>query len=272
MSTENNFAGSFVKFERCKSIPQIPVMRIREKLDSYTDRKDYDGAARHLEYWLAEAKAAGDLRGEFVVRNEMMGVFRKKNDRDKAIESAEAAIALISELENGDTISAGTAYVNAGTVYDCFGDPEKAIGCFDEARKIYEAELDGGDERLGGLYNNMALALVDLGRYGEASAYYEKALTVMGKQPAGQLEQAITYLNIANLKEAETGLEAADEQIFGCLENAERLLKDPSLAHNGYYAFVCEKCAPTFSYYGWFTAAAELQKEADRIYASADGE
>ena len=263
---ENKFAGSFVRFEKCKCVAQIPLMRIREKLDEYTSRRDYDGAARHLEYWRAEAEASGDLRGAFSIYNEMMGVYRKMPDREKALASAEAVLELISVLENGDTLSAGTAYVNAGTVFDAFGEPERAAQCFESARKVYEKDLPAGDERLGGLYNNMALALCDLGRYSEAADYYEKALSVMELQPRGMLERAITYLNMADLAEKTEGFEAAEEKITKYLETAEKLIAEPSLPRDGYYAFVCEKCAPSFSYYGWFQTAAELQGIADKIY------
>ena len=264
--TETKFAGSFVRFEKCKAVEQIPLMRIREKLDAYTSKKDYDGAARHLEYWRAEAEASGDLRGLFSIYTEMMGVYRKMPAREKAVASAEAALELISVLENGDTLSAGTAYVNAGTVFDAFGEPERAIGCFASAKEIYERDLTDSDERLGGLYNNMALTLTDLERYAEALEYYEKALAVMEMQPRGMLEQAISYLNMADLAEKAEGYEAAEEKIRQYLETAERLLRDPSLPRDGYYAFVCEKCAPTFSYYGWFQTAAELSEISEALY------
>ena len=31
-------------------------------------------------------------------------------------------------------------------------------------------------------------------------------------------------------------------------------------------AFVCEKCAPTFEYYGWFMTAKEIKRRSDEIY------
>ena len=252
---------------RIPSKDPIPVVRIREKLDEYTGRRDYEGAARHLDYWRMEAQAASDRRGEFVVLNEMMGVFRKMGDRDRALQSAESAVSMIARLGNGDTISAGTAYVNAGTVCDRFGLPEKALLHFEKAKAIYENSLPQEDDRLGGLYNNMALVLAELCRYDEAFSLYEKALSIMGKQPNGALEQAITYLNMANAAEAQKGMEAAEEDIFQYLETAEALINDPALPRNGYYAFVCEKCAPTFEYYGWFLTAGELKRTAEALYA-----
>ena len=51
----------------------VPVGRVIEKLDEYLSRDDWAGAGRHLNYWLAEAKAGGDKRGELAIQNERMG-------------------------------------------------------------------------------------------------------------------------------------------------------------------------------------------------------
>ena len=259
---------TFIDFDACacsESASPIPTARIRERLDQLTGKTDYEGAARLLEYWQAEARAVKDLRGEFVVLNEMMGVYRKMGDRGKALASADAALALIPVLDNGETISAGTAYVNAGTVCDFCGDSAKALEHFEAARRIYEQSLDRNDGRLGGLYNNMALALADEKRFDEAFHYYRLALDIMARQPSGGLEQAITYLNMADALAASRGMEAEEDTIRGWLQTAETLLSDPALPRNGYYAFVCEKCAPTFAYYGWFQTAAELEQAAANI-------
>ena len=66
---------------------------------------------------------------------------------------------------------------------------------------------------------------------------------------------------------AEKGMEAAEPRIFELLDKAYDLLNTPDVTHDGYYAFVCEKCAPTFAYYGYFMDAEELTKRAEAIYA-----
>ena len=91
----------------------------------------------------------------------------------------------------------------------------------------------------------------------------------MAQAEHGALEQAITYLNMADAAEAEKGLLDASETIDTCLETAQALLDTPTLARDGYYAFVCEKCAPTFEYYGWFAAANDLNERAKAIYERA---
>lgn len=253
-----------------KDVPTpIPQRRVREKLDEYMSRRDYAGAERHLNYWLAEAQQNGDLRGEFFLRGEMMGHYRKAGNKEQAILNANEGLNLIERLGFENTLSAGTAYVNAATVYDAFGMPERSIELFEKAKAIYEGNLPDTDERVGGLYNNMGLAYMALGHFGEAYAAYLKALDVMGHVKNGALEQAITYLNLANAVELEHGLEKGEQKIGQYLDLAAQLLDEPTVPRDGYYAFVCEKCAPTFDYYGYFLVANDLNERARAIYERA---
>ena len=81
-------------------------------------------------------------------------------------------------------------YVNAATVYKAFGMAADALPLYAAAREIYEKELPADDARLGGLYNNMALALADLHRFREAEDCYRRALSVMARVEHGEAEAA----------------------------------------------------------------------------------
>lgn len=248
-------------------IKPVPQQRIIEKMDEYMSRRDYAGAERHLLYWLEEAKLGNDLRGQLMIRNELIGHYRKTNNKEKAIASGEEALRLVKLLDFDGTISSGTTYTNYATALNAFGENEKSLQLFQKARTVYEAAERTSPELLGGLYNNMALTCVAAGLYPQAYELYEKALEKMATVPNGVLEMAITYLNIANAEEAEKGMEAAETRIFELLDKAAELLDTPSVPHDGYYAFVCEKCAPVFAYYGYFMNAEDLKKRAEDIYA-----
>lgn len=243
----------------------VPQDRIQRKLREYEDASDWDGAKRHLDYWMAEAEMNRDQRGQLMLHNELMGFHRKQGNREEAFFHAEKAARLIDALGMADTVTAGTTWVNAGTVREAFRDPVGALDWFERARDNYERNLPANDGRLGGLYNNMALALTSCGRYGEAGELFRKALRVMEQQEQGELEQAITWLNLADALEAEAGPEAAAEACEEYAEKAAELLDSPGLIRNGYYAFVCEKCAPVFGHYGYFAEEAELQRRVKEI-------
>ena len=164
----------------------VPVGRILDKLREYEDRSDWEAVERHLKYWLAEAEANHDERGQLMLNNELMGYYRKQGRQEEA--------------------------------------------------------------------------------FAHAEEMFRKAIAVMKQQEYGELEQAITWLNMADAAEAALGAEAAEEKVGDYLDTAEELLDTESLPRNGYYAFVCEKCAPVFGHYGYFATEAELMRRAKEIH------
>lgn len=254
------------QFKKQPPVRPIPTQRVLEKLDEHLGRNDYDSAERHLLYWLDEAKDGRDKHGMLTVENELMGLYRKTNRKEKALESVRKALDLIDELKLGGGVVTGTTFTNAATVYKAFAMPEESIELFEKAKEIYEKELQSDDPRLGGLYNNLGLTLTDLKRFDEAEEYYNKAINVMSNNKNGELEIAITYLNLCDLNEAKLGSEQSEKIIDEYIEKAYELLNRDYLPRNGYYAFVCEKCAPTFGYFGRFLYQKELSYRARCIY------
>ena len=254
----------FGMFEEVKPVPQ---QRIMDKMDEYMSVQDYKGAERHLKYWLEEAKLGLDKKGELMIRNELIGHFRKTQNYNEFIESAKRSEELISELEYEKSLSAATSYINIATAYNSFAQNEKALEYFLKAKEIYESSSHVKNDLLGGLYNNMGLAYADLKMYKESIESYNKALEIMKNTKGGDLEVAITYLNMANVYEAMLGYEEAESTIFDLLDKAMVCFDSNDIERNGYYAYVCDKCYPTFSYYGYFMFANELKSRMDNIYA-----
>lgn len=247
-------------------VKPIPVGRIISKLDFYLNKGDYPAAERHLRYWIAEAEAGNDMRGKLALLNEQIGLYRKTGKGSECLRAVSDALSLADSMDMKRSVTYGTTLVNAATGYKAFEKADEALPLYRKAREIYESSLSPDDGRLGGLYNNMALALVDLKNYREAKALYQKAIEIMEKQENGALEVAVTRLNIADLIAAESGLEAGVEEIEKQLLQAEKLLDSENLPRDGYYAFVCEKCAPVFGYYGYFFTERELNGRAREIY------
>ena len=264
--TEPRCPLSTSQYKKGGHITCIPVSRVIEKLDDHIARRDTDAAVRHLLYWLAEAEAGGDTHGRLTVINELMGVFRNSDRLDEAYKYAELGLCAVSDGGYDGQLVAATTYINAATVYKTFGESDRAYPLFCRAREIYEARLAPEDERLGGLYNNMALALADLCMYAEARELYRRAINIMINTERGGIEAAISYLNMANAAEAELGLEEAADEIEDCLTCAEALLDADAHRRDAYYAYVCGRCAPTFRYYGRFAYADEIEERSRSIY------
>ncbi len=244
---------------------RIPVSRVLEKADSLFNRNDYLGAGKLLECWKEEAVALGDRDGELSIQSELVGYYRKQGDPEKGLGCISRALMLVEELDQGAFVSGATVMINCATACHAFGRAEEAMPLYRRAEAVYKKLLPGEDARFGGLYNNMALTLVELGSFEEAEQAYANALAVMERVPRGEAECAITYINLAYLQEATGRRKALGES----MEKARRLLESPALPRDGYYAFVLEKCAPAFGYFGDEATAARMKKESEEIYARA---
>ncbi len=247
---------------------RIPVGRVFDKLDEYLSRKDYDGAERHLSYWQKEAQNGNDLRGLLSVTNEQIGLYRKTDKKELGEDACKRALKLILSEDFSGTVTVGTTYINIATAKKAFGKVEEALPLYEKAREVYENLLDKNDYRLGGLYNNMALSLAEIKDFDAAFSLYQKALEVV-KQNKMLGETAITYCNLADLTALEKGEVEGEKEIADYLEKAYALLTDKANKPDGEYAFICEKCAPTFGYYGYFLYKNELNKRAREIYERA---
>ncbi len=263
---EHVFAGAEDCCRDTSRMNPVPQQRIIEKMNEYMSRRDYTGAERHLLYWLEEARLGNDLRGELVIRNELIGHYRKTANQEKAFENIDAALELLENPQFESTLIIGTTCINAATACNAFGYNSRAARLFERARAVYEGSSLTDPQQLAGLYNNMGLTCASLKDYDKADALYHAALDTLHPLPDSNLEQAITLLNMADLVNAVKGSVDGEREIQNLLDQALELLdKDPD-RQDGYYAFVCEKCAPAFSYYGYFSAESMLKRRAGAIY------
>ncbi|MBQ7010317.1 MAG: tetratricopeptide repeat protein [Clostridia bacterium] len=248
-----------------KPAEHLPVDRIISKLDSLFAKNDNEGAARHLDYWLGESMRTGDMRARLTLLEEQMGLMRKMGNDKAATDAADEALRLVPALSQENTKCHGTVLLNAATVHKAFGRNSRAIELYGEAKKILEA-VNAPEDLLAGLYNNMAIAYVSLGEYAEARALFRVALEIMLRTDGGECDAAITCLNLADLVMAQMGAEEGEKEIENYLDRAEDLLEAAKERTDGYYAFVCDKCAPVFMNYGRFLYSRELKDRAVRIY------
>ncbi len=243
----------------------VPVMRIIQKLDEHLKTNDLDAAERHLDYWQNEAVNIGDIRGELSVVNEFLGLTRRMNKREKGLSAVSRALELLSLTGSENSSSGATVLLNAATTCKAFDHPERSVELYERTMEIYKKQrVPENDLRYAALYNNYGTTLVDLKEFEKAEEYYKIALKITSGSALGLLDNAVTEVNMAHLYEAAEGLES--EKIAFCLERAEKILSRDDIAHNSHFAFVCEKCAPSFDYFGYFLFADKLRKLSRKIY------
>ena len=81
----------------------------------------------------------------------------------------------------------------------------------------------------------------------------------------GNLECAITYLNMADLYVKKVGLIESESITDELLDKAYTLLTDDSLERNGYYEFVLDECIPAYDQFGQFLRSNELKRRINRL-------
>ena len=247
------------------------MTRVITKLNAYYASGDADGAARHLEAWLAEAKAAGDADAVFAIENERIGHFRKNGPADMIAQAVKGVREAGERLGIEGTAAWGTMLVNAGTALSSMGRYEQALEMLEEARRIYARELPQGDIRRGYAANNAGCALEGLKRWGEAHRLYREALDILSHAEGGQQEMAVTHLNMARAAQSEHGQEKAEQVVADHCEKAYALLCSPANARDAEHAFVCGWCADELGRHGFFLYEKELRERARAIFARMRG-
>ena len=241
----------------------LDVPQVIKELDALYENGRDSQAERFLEAQREKASLAGDWRGELSMLSELMGQYCRSKNKEKGLKSVEDGLRLIREHNLGQTLSGATVMLNAATTMKCFGQTEASIPVFSHVCRVYAQNLDPMDYRFAGLYNNMALSCADAGRYEEAERYYQLAMKIMSKLPAGENEIAVTLCNLAELYDRQ---DHEDMRIGQCMERAWEVLNTPGLPRDGYHAFNIAKCAPSFDYFGYFLWAKELKERAEKIY------
>ncbi len=252
----------------CANPVPIDMERIKHKLDLHFDKKEFEQAERLINYWLVEAKNGNNAKAELELQNEYMGFCRKMNRRDDAILHAERAAELVRELKLDRTVGGATVFLNVATVYKAFDNPNAAMSYFIKVKEVYDQNLKDGDKLFAGLYNNMALTAVDMRQYDAAENLYKQAIDIMSNVKDGELDEAISLLNYADLLYTKYKLGTDDDyskygdRIEELVNKAWTLFNIDTTPHDEYYRFVCEKCASTFGFYGFFVYENELKKRA----------
>lgn len=242
---------------------KIPLQEILARCDALFNAEKSAEKGELLRFWRQKAHETGDLQGELSLLNELMGHCRMTGDAQGAFEAVRSGVELIGLLQIGDTLSAGTIFLNAATALHAFGETDRALELYERSYRNYMEHLPAGDARLAGLFNNMASVYTDKGLFKEAESFYLKALDVL-KENRNNADSAVTCLNLAQLYHRYGGDAPLTDVMIDC---AWEYFNAPGTERNTYYAHTCRKCASGFGALGYHDMEAELNKRAEEYYA-----
>ena len=242
---------------------RIPLKDILKECDRMFNSNSSAELGALLRAWRAKAQEIGDKSGELSILNELIGFYRMAGNREAGTAAVNDAVALIPQNGITGSLSAGTILLNAATALCAFGDIRQAQKYYSEASECYRNNLQDGDVRFAGLYNNMASALLAAEDFLRAEEYYLKAAEILGSA-GSMMDLAVTYVNLAQLYRRKN---ESDEVISSALDCAAVCLDAPEAVRDGYYAHTCSKCAGAFGEMGRKEYEDELLSRARSIYA-----
>lgn len=120
----------------------IPINRVMDKLNFYYTEKDLISAEKHLDFWLKEAKACGDKKGELAVLRELCLLYLNTGDIEKASNSVTDCLETVKTLDFNDTLSGADIFNIAGDIFAEKGDFIKAEKYFLRAIKTEKDKCD----------------------------------------------------------------------------------------------------------------------------------
>ncbi len=247
-----------------KEIPdRVPIIRVIDKLDMLLSKNDLKGADQLLTFWEKEARSFGDKRGLLEILNEIIGLSRQTENKEKGLNAAKDAFEIIENENMSETVSAGTVFINGATTMKAFGEAKKAIPYYEKAKEIFGNEKNVDFFRRAALLNNMASAYTEIKEYEKAEKNYLDAIEILKENSSNNGEIAVSYINLAHLYH---DIDIYDERISECMDIAWEHLEANKNPQDGNYAFICTKCAPSYGFFGYFLQKAELEKRAEEIY------
>ncbi|MDE0572382.1 DUF4037 domain-containing protein [Demequina sp. B12] len=192
---------------------QFPVADFLQHLDRlFATQAGPEAAHAHLDQGIADATELGDKPALLTLHNEAAGFFRSISAHQESLQHADAALALISELDLGGTEADATTLINAATAQRAAGQTADARATYERALAVATGVFGGDDRRLAALHNNLSLALTDVGELDSAVAEQERALAILTQasvDPDHDLDIAMTHANMAHACDAAGDADAA---------------------------------------------------------------
>ena len=175
----------------------MQIEEILATLDRMFEKNEIQKVEPFLLSCLEEAKEGKDYGVYISAGNELIGFYRSISKYEEAFRIAEDVLLLMEELQLEETEHFATTLLNAATAYRAAGRQKDALRDYTRALKIYEEQLEPGDYRFAGLYNNISLLLEQMDENEKAAVFLEKAIEIVEKQPDARMELATSLTNLA---------------------------------------------------------------------------
>lgn len=243
------------------------VQQMFSELNGFFNVHDMSGAEACMEKYLQIAREQNDWQSELTILNEQIGFYRKAGNVSAGMRTIDRAFRLVEDHGLSSHEAGATTWLNGATAFRAFKEYETSYIYFKKTMELYLNLLRPFDYRFASLYNNFALLLIDMKRYEEAEAYFEKSLIILETDPDSGAEMATTCVSMAHMYHSmELKPERKQEKIKSILLRAWKLLSRWEMLPDSYFAYVCDICSKSFFFFGLEKEGADLKRRSEEYY------
>ena len=243
----------------------MEVQKILKEFNELIERNRLEEAEQFLNHKIEEANRYGEWKAELKFLKELMKFYSEIGKKEHGMSAVDRALELSKQHEEEGSLAYGMTLLNAATAVHIFGNDEKALELYEGVYAIYEEKLHTNDFRFAGLYQKMGVVCEELEQFERAEEYFSKALTIMEHLKRGEMELAVTHINLAYMyHKAEK-----EEKVEFHLQKAKKYFDSKRVIRDGYYAHTCVNCIPYFEKLGDSEFAEELKERARKVYEGA---
>ena len=248
---------------------KIDIERFLKKLDNYFSTNDLSNACDCIDFWEKEARNAGDDRALLTILNERLGLSRRVNDSEKGLLAIEECKSLIEKLNLTNSISAATIYINAATTSSHFGKDNEGLLLYEKAKNCYIDKGQTNTYEYATLLNNSAGVLSKLKKYDDSEKNYLEAIDILKRLGNRDGEIALSLVMLAHITfdRSDAPDDSVYEKVENLLDESIKYLKSDKIVRDGNFAFILDKCAPSFDYFKRPGQAKAMRKLAKEIYS-----
>lgn len=230
------------------------IQKVIEDLDKLFEEKKIGEVEQYLKEQIFQAKEEGDSGAVLTLLNEQIGYYRSISHSKASLDAFCQAKELIKDMGLMETAHEATTLLNGATALRAAGELKKAMEEYKRVEEIYKVTIPQGDFRFAGLYNNMSILYSELEEYEQVTFVLLKALEILKGVSDSEIEQAITYTNLA-LNYGKLGQSKKQKEY---LNKALTFFKEYTDNKDGHYAASLSALAGAYFEAGEMMEAAKL--------------
>lgn len=191
----------------------MDIGRILQEIDVLYSQQKVEEVEELVLEKIAEFKQNKEIYPTIMLINELLGIYREKGDKQKALDSCSEVLAIFSDNNMPKDENYATTLLNVATAYRVFGDYDLAKNYYNDCIEIYNKTIDKNDFRLASLYNNLSLLFVEKNEPKKAIENIEKSLDILYNNQDVEVPIATANTSLAQIYMGMNDIELAKKHI-----------------------------------------------------------